>query len=261
MNNNINNQQHYSIRDLSNLSAFSNNSLGSITNEEMLKEIISHKKSTEAQKKLINNYKNELQNNVEMNYNYDDILKTSSKNNEQAAKLNEEIKNLSKENKSLKKIIEDKDKLISEFEELMSKSKEKYNKLQKINSALKEEIVILKNNWGIKSERMNKNDIDKTKQNINKQFNNMQVQINNSMNKSLNKSNLNNNVVTNNENEVDIKDDEKDKLIENLNSQLIYIYNEYTNLSNIIDEMNVYLSNNNLNPNYNELSYSYLLSN
>ena len=153
----------------------------------------------------------------------------------------------------MKKIIDDKDKLISEFEEIVLKSKEKFNKLQKINNALKEEITILKNNGNINSERANKIDLNKSKENISNKFNEIQNQVNNSMNKSLNKSNLINKNMVNNENEVDINEDEKDKLIEKLNSQLIYIYNEYINLSNIIDEMNIYLSNNNLNPNYNEL--------
>ena len=244
------NNHNYTIHDLSNLSGLSNNTFGSITNEEMRKEIISHKKSIEAQKRLINNYKSDLQNNnieTNYNYNYDNLIKTSSSKDEQIIKLNEEIKNLSKENKSLKKIIEDKDKLISEFEEVVLKSKEKFNKLQKINNALKEEIIILKNKGGINSERKNEIDMNKTKENINNKFNDIQVQISNSMSKSLNKG------LINNENEVDINENEKDKLIEKLNSQLIYIYNEYINLSNIIDEMNIYLSNNNLNPNYNEL--------
>jgi len=253
MNNKNNNP--YTIHDLSNLSGLSNNTLGSITNEEMRKEIISQKKSIEAQKILINNYKADLQNNTEenYNYNYDELIKTSSLKEEQLTKLNEVIKNLSKENKSLKKIIDDKDKLISEFEEIVLKSKEKFNKLQKINNALKEEITILKNNGRINSERINKIDLNKSKENISNKFNDIQNQVNNSMNKSLNKSNLINKNMINNENEVDINEDEKDKLIEKLNSQLIYIYNEYINLSNIIDEMNIYLSNNNLNPNYNEL--------
>ena len=221
MNNKNNN--HYIIHDLSNLSSLSNNTLGSITNEEMRKEIISQKKSIEAQKRLINNYKADLQNNLEgnYNYNYDEILKTSSINEEQLTKLNEEIKNLSKENKSLKKIIDDKDKLISEFEEIVLKSKEKFNKMQKINNALKEEIIILKNNGRISSERTNKEDLNKAKENISNRFNDIQNQVNNSMSKSLNKGNLINKDVISNENEVDINENEKDKLIEKLNSQLI----------------------------------------
>ena len=47
--------QHYTINDLSNLSNLSNNTYGSITNEEIKKEIISHKQSIEAQKRLPNN--------------------------------------------------------------------------------------------------------------------------------------------------------------------------------------------------------------
>ena len=50
-----NNNQHYTINDLSNFSALSNNTLNSLTNEEMRKEIISQKKSIEAQKLLLNN--------------------------------------------------------------------------------------------------------------------------------------------------------------------------------------------------------------
>ena len=251
-----NNSHNYTIHDLSNLSAVSNNTLNSITNEEILKEIITHKKSVQAQKKLINNYKNDLQNNNDIN----NLIKISENNfNDQIFKLNEENKNLIKENKSLKKIIEDKDKLISEFEEIVIKSKEKYNKLQKINNTLKEEIIVLKkNNGGINLDMINKIELEKKKDNINNKFNNIQIQVNNSMNKSIRNSS-NNNVINNNdkENEVDINENEKDKLIEKLNSQLIYIYNEYINLSNIIDKMNIYISNNNLNPNYKELKIKY----
>ena len=52
--------QHYTINDLSNLSNLSNNTYGSITNEEIKKEIISHKQSIEAQKRLPNNSNNQI---------------------------------------------------------------------------------------------------------------------------------------------------------------------------------------------------------
>ena len=149
---NENNSQHYTIHDLSALSALSN-TLGSITNEEMKNELMNRKKAVEAQKKLIKNFKSEMTNNSNMDINLD-ILKKAP--NEQILQIkaelenaNENIKNLSKENKTLKKIIDDKDKLISEFEEVVLKSKEKFNKLQKINNALKEENIILKNKAGI----------------------------------------------------------------------------------------------------------------
>ena len=241
--------QHYTINDLSNLSNLSNNTYGSITNEEIKKEIISHKQSIEAQKRLINNFKTDLQNNS--NFNSYDLLKTDSNEKDLIIKLKEELKNITKENKSLKNIIKEKDKLISEFEEVVLKSKQKLTKLQKLNDAFKEEIIILKSNGKINSEisnKYNKNDLNLKKENINNKFNNIQIQVNNSINKNIN---------NNNEIEVDINENEKDKLIEKLNNQLIYIYNEYINLSNIIDEMNAYLSNNNFNPNYNELKLKY----
>ena len=267
---NDNNSQHYTIHDLSALSGLSN-TLGSMTNEEMKKELMNRKKSVEAQKKIVNNFKSDLQNNSSSNIDINlDLIQPSPY--EQIVRLkdeiknqNEKIKNLSKENKSLKKIIDDKDKLISEFEEVLLKSKEKHNKLQKINNALKEEMRILKNNGGINSKN-NSNEIeilnlDKKREEINNNFNNIQIQVNNSMNKTINKS-INKSLITNKnnniniENEVDNEDNEKDKLIEQLNSQLVYIYNEYTNLSNTIQQMNVIISNKN-NNDYNELKIKY----
>ena len=149
---NDNNSQHYTIYDLSALSGLSN-TLGSMTNEEMKKELMNRKKSVEAQKKIVKNFKSDLQNNSSSNIDINlDLIQPSPY--EQIVQLkdeiknqNDKIKNLSKENKSLKKIIDDKDKLISEFEEVLLKSKEKHNKLQKINNALKEEMRILKNKF------------------------------------------------------------------------------------------------------------------
>jgi len=144
---NENNNQHYTINDLSALSALSN-TYGSITNETMRKELINRKKSMEAQKKKVKVYKSEFQNNSNSNIDINlELLKSSNNDlNIQYENANEKIKNLSKKNKSLKKIINDKDKLITEYEEVVLKSKEK---LQKINHEIKEEIIILKNNGGI----------------------------------------------------------------------------------------------------------------
>ena len=107
---NDNSNQHYTIHDLSAFSALSN-TLGSMTNEEMKNELMNRKKSVEAQKKLVKNFKSELQNisnsNIDINL---DLLKTSSHEkiiqlNAELTNSNEKIKNLSKENKSLKKTI------------------------------------------------------------------------------------------------------------------------------------------------------------
>ena len=172
---NENNNQHYTINDLSALSALSN-TYGSITNETMRKELINRKKSMEAQKKKVKVYKSEFQNNSNSNIDINlELLKSSNNDlNIQYENANEKIKNLSKKNKSLKKIINDKDKLITEYEEVVLKSKEKLNKLQKINHALKEEIIIFKNNGGINC-KINSNDIkkmnlDKNRENINNNF-------------------------------------------------------------------------------------------
>ena len=241
---NENSNQHYTIHDLSAISAFSN-TLGSMTNEEMKKDLLNRKKSIEAQKKIVKNLKSEFINNSNSNIDINfDLLKTNT--NEKILQLNEElsnskekIKNLSKENKSLKKIIDDKDKLISEFEEVVLKSKEKFNKLQKINNALKEEVIILKNNGGI-NYKMNTKEIknmnlDQKRENINKKFNHIQIEVNNSVNKSVNKT-MNENE---NENEIDSinnnnEEGEKDKLIVKLNNELVYIYSESIHLSNIM---------------------------
>ena len=63
---NENNNQHYTINDLSALSALSN-TYGSITNETMRKELEKRKKSVEAQKKKVKGYKSEFQNNSNSN--------------------------------------------------------------------------------------------------------------------------------------------------------------------------------------------------
>ena len=63
---NDNTSQHYTIHDLSALSALSN-TLGSMTNEEMKKDLMNRKKSVEAQKKKVKNFKSELQNNSNSN--------------------------------------------------------------------------------------------------------------------------------------------------------------------------------------------------
>ena len=212
---NDNNSQHYTIHDLSALSGLSN-TLGSMTNEEMKKELMNRKKSVEAQKKIVKNFKSDLQNNSSSNIDINlDLIQPSPY--EQIVQLkdeiknqNDKIKNLSKENKSLKKIIDDKDKLISEFEEVLLKSKEKHNKLQKINNALKEEMRILKNNGGINFKK-NSNEIDilnldKKREEINNNFNNIQIQVNNSMNKAINKS-INKSLITNKNDSINIENE------------------------------------------------------
>ena len=70
--------QHYTINDLSNLLNLSNNTYGSITNEEIKKEIISHKQSIEAQKKIEmkkekKDYSKEINQLIEMGFSKNEV--------------------------------------------------------------------------------------------------------------------------------------------------------------------------------------------
>ena len=150
------------------------------------------------------------------------IYKKINKSSLQLFMSLEKVKYLTHENLSLKQIIKNKDKIISDFEQLSKQFKEKFLKMDKINDFLKNKLL-------------NKNE----KININS--NNVKELIDsfNNIKEDLNKI----------ENDYNQKLKEKDEIIEKMNTELLYIHNEYKNLSNILEEMNKYI----MNSDYNEL--------
>ena len=165
--------------------------------------------------------------NIEPSYDKDSVIDSNiynkiNKSSSQLFMSLEKVKYLTQENLSLKQIIKNKDKIISDFEQLSKQFKEKFLKMDKINDFLKNKLL-------------NKNE----KININS--NNVKELIDsfNNIKEDLNKI----------ENDYNQKLKEKDEIIEKMNTELLYIYNEYKNLSNILEEMNKYI----MNSDYNEL--------
>ena len=165
--------------------------------------------------------------NIEPSYDKDSIIDSNiynkiNKSSSQLFMSLEKVKYLTQENLSLKQIIKNKDKIISDFEQLSKQFKEKFLKMDKINDFLKNKLL-------------NKNE----KININS--NNVKELIDsfNNIKEDLNKI----------ENDYNQKLKEKDEIIEKMNTELLYIHNEYKNLSNILEEMNKYI----MNSDYNEL--------
>jgi chromosome segregation ATPase len=165
--------------------------------------------------------------NTEPSYNKDSTIDSNiynkiDKSSSQLFMSLEKVKYLTQENLSLKQIIKNKDKIISDFEQLSKQFKEKFLKMDKINDFLKNKLL-------------NKNE----KININS--NNVKELIDsfNNIKEDLNKI----------ENDYNQKLKEKDEIIEKMNTELLYIHNEYKNLSNILEEMNKYI----MNSDYNEL--------
>ena len=165
--------------------------------------------------------------NIEPSYDKDCIIDSNiynkiNKSSSQLFMSLEKVKYLTHENLSLKQIIKNKDKIISDFEQLSKQFKEKFLKMDKINDFLKNKLL-------------NKNE----KININS--NNVKELIDsfNNIKEDLNKI----------ENDYNQKLKEKDEIIEKMNTELLYIHNEYKNLSNILEEMNKYI----MNSDYNEL--------
>lgn len=165
--------------------------------------------------------------NTEPSYNKDstidsNIYRKISKSSSQLFMSLEKVKYLTLENLSLKQIIKNKDKIISDFEQLSKQFKEKFLKMDKINDFLKNKLLN-------KNEKLNIN-VNNAKELIDS-FNNIK--------EDLNKI----------ENDYNQKLKEKDEIIEKMNTELLYIHNEYKNLSNILEEMNKYI----MNSDYNEL--------
>lgn len=154
---------------------------------------------------------------------------------------------------SLKKIISNKEKFILDLQFENKKLGDNSSKLKKINISLNNEINYLKKNFKSEQEKMEM-DLQKKLEAVNKEFIILQKELNE---KNRNEKN-NNNALTNsinnikkNLNGIEIAHsaqlNDKDKIIEELNEELVKIYNEYMNLSNILQQMNEYVKVNNYN--------------
>ena len=138
------------------------------------------------------------------------IYSQINQNSSQQQILLEKYKSLKKENLYLKQIIKNKDKLISDFAILFQQFKDKFIKFEEINQTLKRKLK--------DHDLLNKN--ENWKENI-----------------------------TRIENDYNAKLKEKDKILEKMNENLIYMHNEYKNLTNNIEQVNNYI----LSADYNEL--------
>ena len=138
------------------------------------------------------------------------IYSQINQNSSQQQILLEKYKSLKKENLYLKQIIKNKDKLISDFAILFQQFKDKFIKFEEINQTLKRKLK--------DHDILNKN--ENWKENI-----------------------------TRIENDYNAKLKEKDKILEKMNENLIYMHNEYKNLTNNIEQVNNYI----LSADYNEL--------
>lgn len=151
----------------------------------------------------------------------------SNKNSAPIISALDKIKFLSQENAYLKKVISDKDKIISDFTELFEQSREKFIKLQKAN-------IFLKN----KLQNMNINNFEVDIDNNNDQ-DNLLLSFK-EIKKDLIKI----------EKDYYVNLEEKNHIIENMEKEMIHIYNEYKNLSMVIEKMNESV----INSNYSELN-------
>ena len=146
----------------------------------------------------------------------------SNKNSAPIISALDKIKFLSQENAYLKKVISDKDKIISDFTELFEQSREKFIKLQKAN-------IFLKN----KLQNMNINNFEVDIDNNNDQ-DNLLLSFK-EIKKDLIKI----------EKDYYVNLEEKNHIIENMEKEMIHIYNEYKNLSMVIEKMNESVINSN----------------
>ena len=172
-----------------------------------------------------------MNNNAPLNFEYNNMNVNDLLS--QLSVAQEEINILRKENSSLKLIISNKDKIIADFENISIQSKEKFEKLVKINFDLKNELNILKEKEG--SNQLLQNDNYSLKQQLNKK---------NEKNK-----NLINSIKTIKydleyiEADFNTKMNEKDNNIEQLNNEIIYIYNEYKKISDVLEKLKNMISN------------------
>ena len=196
-----------------------------------------------------NNNNKEIENNFEQNSNVLNeniggdtenlkftIYQKLSDASNQLIQAKEQIKFLTQENSSLKNIIANKDKIISDFEELSLQSKYKFEKMENIIRNLKrqlqqKDINIDLNNNDIKI--CEENNIIEKKRNDELIYNLQNIQDD----------------LDNIENDYQKKLKEKDCCIEQLNYEIINIYQEYIKLSDVLEELNYLVKNSD----YNEL--------
>jgi hypothetical protein len=154
------------------------------------------------------------------------IYSKMSRNSSNLLLALEKIKYLTKENNSLKKIINNKDKIISDFEVLFRQFKDKFIKIDNINQTLRNKLL------------------DKNPNNVNKE-----------LNLDYNKKDLVDsfNIIKGDLNKIESDYNqrlkEKDEILEKMKEELIYIHNEYKNLSEILEKVSNYI----MKTNYSEL--------
>lgn len=189
--------------------------------------------------------KNIFQNKIPINYKSQMIFNNATDKNIENIKLSiyskmslnssnlllalEKINYLTKENNSLKKIINNKDKIISDFEVLFRQFKDKFIKIDNINQTLRNKLL----------------DINDKNPNI----------VNKELNSDYNKKDLVDsfNIIKGDLNKIESDYNqrlkEKDEILEKMKEELIYIYNEYKNLSEILEKVSNYI----MRTNYSEL--------
>ena len=171
---------------------------------------------------------NNSNNNIENSNNNIENIKTSynKKINQTSTKyqiLLSKYKYLKKENIHLKEIIMSKDKLISDFGILFQKFKDKFIKFEEINQALKRKL-------------QNQDILLKYKDG--------------SMKGDLN-------II---EKDYNMKLKEKDMIIEKMREELLYMHNEYKNLTEKIEKVNNYIQENEDNENNTENNLNMLMT-
>ena len=158
----------------------------------------------------------------------------------QLLQAKEQIKFLNQENASLKNIIANKDKIIADFEDLSLQSRYKFEKMEMINQNLKK----LLQQKGIDSDKLKNIEMN---MNINEKNNEIR-DANRNDEILYNLQNIQEDL-DNIENDYQKKLKEKDICIEQLNTEIVNIYQEYMKLSDVLEELNYLVKNSD----YNEL--------
>ena len=279
---------HQNLEDPSNIIANSKNSVGAIfknnNNFEEIKQQIQNQNDYINDLKNELEFEDDAKNNLNNIgiYNTENIKLTIHQQlaiaSSRLLKANERIKFLTQENNSLKKIIENKDKIISDFEQLSLQFKSKFEKLEQINRNLKHQLQSANIEGYKRTGDINENIYDLKPDFYYQKYNsnNQRIieDINNNDNNNCYMLNYNNNEKLNSNYDLQIKNNEllsslinikkdlesieidyniklkeKDCYIEQINCELIYIYQEYVKLSDILEELNYLVKNSD----YNEL--------
>ena len=189
--------------------------------------------------------KNIFQNKIPINYKPQMIFNNATDKNIENIKLSiyskmslnssnlllalEKINYLTKENNSLKKIINNKDKIISDFEVLFRQFKDKFIKIDNINQTLRNKLLEINDkNPNIVNKELNS---DYNKKDLVDSFNIIKGDLNKI------------------ESDYNQRLKEKDEILEKMKEELIYIHNEYKNLSEILEKVSNYI----MRTNYSEL--------